>query len=480
MAFTVNFYSIAKRDNSTLVPTNPIETAQCVLKDGASLLDPVLLLEHSGEPYFSHFAMLGRYYKVTDIRSVRQNLWELAGTVDVLASWKSNILATSAFVAYDTTANTEITDRRLSTKTTTTRSVATSTDAYELLTHTASQFTVILNCVAEERSVTYATTVANAAGLLNDVATWTEDFFSDYIPITSWEELGDMCCAFFKNLIATPSAANCIKSAYLLPINYNLIPGTHGQTIYLGQFETGMQGTVLTTRSVHDGVGVRIPWQATDWRRNAPYHEIYLYIPFMGVISFPASALIGAEGLYVGMSVDLTNGETIYTVTSDSVGDHVIAQYNGNIAMNYAIGSSNITPMQTATAIVAGAVGTVATVATGGAAAAVAAGSATIAGELNAVMPMPSSIGSAGGGAILGLRGGAGDAFNLRCLTLFHDTNVAPDSVSAVIGTPTNAVKSLAGLTGYVETRNFSVSGAMTDRERADINRLMDGGVYIE
>jgi hypothetical protein len=65
-------------------------------------------------------------------------------------------------------------------------------------------------------------------------------------------------------------------------------------------------------------------------------------------------------------------------------------------------------------------------------------------------------------------------------MVVFHDTNVAPSSVSAVIGTPTNAVKSLTGLTGYVETRNFSVSGAMTDRERADINRLMDGGVYIE
>ena len=147
MAFTVNFYSIAKRDNSTLVPSNPIETAQCVLKDGASLLDPVLLLEHSGEPNFSHFAMLGRYYKVTDIRSVRQNLWELAGTVDVLASWKSNILATSAFVAYDTTANSEITDKRISTKTTASRQESVSTDAYEILTHSYSQMAAIINVV---------------------------------------------------------------------------------------------------------------------------------------------------------------------------------------------------------------------------------------------------------------------------------------------------------------------------------------------
>ena len=117
--------------------------------------------------------------------------------------------------------------------------------------------------------------------------------------------------------------------------------------------------------------------------------------------------------------------------------------------------------------------------ATGGAAA-LAIGAGAIAGEFNAMTPIPSSVGGTGGGAILGLRGGAGDGFALRCMTIFHDTNIAPDSVSAVIGTPANAVKSLSGLTGYVETRNFSVSGAMTDRERADINRLLDGGVYIE
>lgn len=483
MAFTVNFYSIAKRDNSTLVPSNPIETAQCVLKDGASLLDPVLLLEHSGAPYFSHFAFEGRYYKVTDIRSVRNNLWELAGTVDVLASWKSNIVATSAFVAYDTTANTEITDKRISTKTTTSRQESVSTDAYEILTHSYNQMAAIINVVGADACVTYATTLTNAKGLMDTVETWAYDLVDDAVKntphgLTDWIEV---LCTFFEKMMSSGSASDCIRSAYILPVKYSLISGTHtGEDgIMLGEFSTEKQGKEITQRWLHDGIGVTIPWQANDWRRNAPYHEIYLYIPFIGVMSYPPSAVMGATSFYVDFAIDITNGETIITVSLDSVGGQVIGQYNCNLAMEYAIGSSNVTPQQYLTNIGAGVGGAIAMMASGGAAA-LAIGSGAIAAEFNAMTPIPSSVGGTGGGAILGLRGGAGDGFALRCMTIFHDTNIAPSSVSAVIGTPTNAVKSLSGLTGYVETRNFSVSGAMTDRERADINRLMDGGVYIE
>ena len=65
-------------------------------------------------------------------------------------------------------------------------------------------------------------------------------------------------------------------------------------------------------------------------------------------------------------------------------------------------------------------------------------------------------------------------------MTVFHDTIVSPDSVSAVIGTPTMATKSLSALSGYVETRNASVAGGMTDTERKAINKYLDGGIYIE
>ena len=103
-------------------------------------------------------------------------------------------------------------------------------------------------------------------------------------------------------------------------------------------------------------------------------------------------------------------------------------------------------------------------------------GTGGIMGMLDHIRPLAQTIGTAGGSALLAL----GLPKPLTVIEVTHDTTVSPSSVSGIIGTPTNAVKSLSGLTGYVETRNASVSGAMTDRERIAINRYLDGGIYIE
>lgn len=443
------------------------------------MLTPILILEYSGIPNWSHFSMEGRYYKITDIRSIRQSIIEVSGTVDVLATWKANILATSAFVAYDTTANTEITDRRLSVKTTPTRS-ENAGNAWDYL---GKGLCVMINVVGEDRCATYALSLSAAVGLID--STRLQNYLDGILaevdpddPPADWlEKIADAITNGFRQFVSAPSAADCIKSAFILPIPYSDISGTP-ETIMLGQFNTGITGKLRTNRGIQDASYVAIPWQASDWRRNAPYHEIYLYIPFIGVVSYPASACIGASGFYVDAAFDETAGDAVFTVALDAISagsaQKVIGQYTTNIAANFAIGSSNITPRQLMTAIGSAAVAVGAAAISGGATMA-AAGTAGIMGEMNGVSPIPSSVGGAGGGAVLALFG-----YTPRCMTIFHDTTVSPDSVSAVIGTPTNQVKSLSGLTGYVETRNASVAGGMTDSERMSINKYLDGGIYIE
>lgn len=442
------------------------------------MLTPTLILEYSGIPNWSHFSMEGRYYKITDIRSIRQSIIEVSGDVDVLATWKSNIQAMTAFVAYDTTANTEITDKRLSTKTTAVQS-ENAGNAWDYL---GKGYCVMLNVVGETACATYALSLASAATLLSNMTTnWLDTLMPEVDPDdppADWlEKLTDSITNGFRQLISSGSAADCIKSAFILPIAYGDISGT-SEHVMLGQYDTGVTGKRRTSRGIQDASYVAIPWQANDWRRNAPYHSIYLYIPFIGVVSLPPSELIGVSGLYVDAAFDETAGDAVFTVAAGplSAGSatKVIGQYCTNIAANFAIGASNITPSQLVTSIAAAA-GVVAASAMTGGAAAVAVGTAGITGEFNAVQPIPSSVGGAGGGAVLALFG-----YAPRCMTIFHDTNVSPDSVSAVIGTPTMATKSLSALSGYVETRNASVAGGMTDTERKAINKYLDGGIYIE
>lgn len=478
---TAIFYNFSKRTNSTAVPSGGT-AVNVVLKDGCSLLDPVFLLELGDTPTWSYMEFEDRYYKIMDIVSVKQNLWQISASVDVLATWKQNILAASAFVAYDTTANTEITDRRLSTKTTTVRAENVG-NAGDML---GRGYCVAINTVGESGCATYIMNMEDAAGLLNTLEQTMKNLFPSSEdptppPLSTLEEImtsiSDAIAKGFRQIIGSANAADCIKSAFLIPIPASYISGDP-DTVKLGIYDTHKTGKKRTSRGIQTSMNVTIPWQATDWRRNAPYTEIYLYIPFIGVVSYPASALIGATMFNILVALDETAGDAIFTVSIDVASGgsatKVIGQYTANIAAPFPIGSSNITPAALGTSILAAAGVAAAAVATGGAAA-VAAGTAGIAGEINSATPIPSSIGSAGGGALLALWG-----YAPRCMVIFHDTNVTPDSVSAIIGTPANAVKSIAGLTGYVETRNFSVAGNMTDRERTEINRYMDGGVYIE
>ena len=91
MSINVTFSNGSKRDNSTkqLAMTT---THNCVFKNGCSMLAPTLLLEINSStfPDYTAFKIEDRYYKVTDIRSIRDNLFEVSGEVDVLATYKSN------------------------------------------------------------------------------------------------------------------------------------------------------------------------------------------------------------------------------------------------------------------------------------------------------------------------------------------------------------------------------------------------------
>lgn len=99
MSVTVSFTSSSKKINSTQQLVMPT-THECNFKNGCSMLTPTLLLELSTNtfPDYTHFKIGDRYYNVTDIRSVRNNLFEVSGRIDVLATYKTEIGASTQYV----------------------------------------------------------------------------------------------------------------------------------------------------------------------------------------------------------------------------------------------------------------------------------------------------------------------------------------------------------------------------------------------
>lgn len=483
---TITFYSTSKRHNSTLVPTAGSDYS-VELKGGSDLLDPVLLYHTASVPNASMFKFAGRYYFLTGIKSVRNDLWEISGHVDVLATYKSNIQAASPYVAYYTHNNTEISDKRLSTKTT--KSTQIQTGAFDVLGNgTGTNFAVALNVVGDDACVTYITDQTNARELLNNLDEWFDNtgaYTSDGSGILdssdpgfSWASVEDAIRSFFdetvyfwKQWFATGKAADNIRSAYILPLPVSAIGGYSDQ-IKLGKYDTHKNAIRISDRIFSDGATVSIPWQATDWRRNAPYHELYLYIPYIGLVTLSPSDLIGDSALNVSVSIDIPSGDAVFTVYTGT--NRFIGQYTTNMAAAFAIGTSNIPPASMVNSVVQSGVEVGAAVATGGASAVIGASAGGIANMGNILSGMPTAIGANMGGAVLGVTD------NIVCYSIFHDTTVSPGSVSAEKGTPYNGVLSLSGVSGYVQTIGASVAGSMTDTERQEINRLMDGGIFIE
>lgn len=82
---------------------NTVETVQGYLRQGTSIIDPVIMVEDTDfqnkNVNYAQIQVFGRYYYITNIASVYNNLWEIHCHVDVLMSFADGIKAQTAVVA---------------------------------------------------------------------------------------------------------------------------------------------------------------------------------------------------------------------------------------------------------------------------------------------------------------------------------------------------------------------------------------------
>ena len=70
------------------------------LRDECSVINPTILVEHSNLSNYNYVYIpeFNRYYFITEMTIVRNNLWRISLKVDVLESFKFNILNLSCIV----------------------------------------------------------------------------------------------------------------------------------------------------------------------------------------------------------------------------------------------------------------------------------------------------------------------------------------------------------------------------------------------
>ena len=204
--------------------------------------------------------------------------------------------------------------------------------------------------------------------------------------------------------------------------------------------------------------------------------EIQVFIPLIGTVSVPASAVKGQGSITIYCSLNIYSGLFSVKLVSGGV---VLGTFGADCRMPIMVGDSNVNVGAIVNSIAAGA----AAIATGGSSAVATAslvGSAVASG-FESLVPVNTTVGGIGGGA------GSSLGANIWCTTICHDTSQTPSTLLPVIGTPTHQLKTLSNISGYIQTSgaqlNMSaVTGEAnpTEGEITEVNKMLDSGIYYE
>lgn len=105
MSFDIVFSTNSSPSNKLEKDLTEILTASGVLRDGASILNPEILIETEitesmvAKINYAYIEEFSRYYYVTDIKTGINNLWIVSMHVDVLMTYRENVLEQNGIVA---------------------------------------------------------------------------------------------------------------------------------------------------------------------------------------------------------------------------------------------------------------------------------------------------------------------------------------------------------------------------------------------
>lgn len=451
----VIFYnSFKKRHNSTKRPdNNDSQIFDGALKARTDITNPTIQFQiyddsvGSDFPSFCYIPLFGRYYHVDKWRYV-QGLWECEMVCDVLASFKDEILNSSAFVLYSSSQyNSMLVDNRLSTGVQT-RINTTKVDLFGdgVLNHVGS-YCIAVASTDSTQGVAYYYVTANVIGQL--------------ISLLCTESATELIQQL-ENLFAGANF-NSIISCTWLPFNFSDNPVTD---IIIANYNTGLKGNSIPVSESYQAI-LPINWPYTDFRRAENFVKLVLTLPFVGTVTLPTSEFRESIQLEIRFQLDGKTGSGCYKINGNNGGQYYCSC---SVGATIPISGLNVDPVG-AIMTAGSAVGSFASLSIGSGI------SQTFDAIQQAFAPTTSITGSTKSNANAMLYALSQPKPELNIY--YTDWSDNPADVAGNIGRPLKAVTNLSSLSGYCQCANYSANCGL-ESETAEINRLMNGGVYIE
>lgn len=460
-------YTHNKRINSTKRPTGGTPLT-VYLKDRCGIINPQFTVSGNYVRNFNYAKWEDRYYWIDEITQENNSYWTISCSIDALATLKSAIQGTSAYVMYAASGfDLKILDPRQVPTVDITSQVTkaeiggfTSNGTYYLSTVGANQTS---NNFCNFYGMTGDSLSQVASVLTSDTAIMTE----------------------FKEYFA--SALECAVSCHWLPIS----TATSGTTVKLGNFDTGISAGMVTTNYYYTLVTLEPPWHG-NYLDSDTYTKLTLYLPFVGAVELGAGDFL-REPIIVHVCVDIKSGGISYAILRGG-STEIVATYSGNCMTKLPIS----TYKQDVGAVVNGALGVVQSIGSTGASLASLTSPQgilnlgdTIGGVVNGVMQGVSSAVNTGMAAMTRTPSMSGGMTGLSCIGFPFSTSVIlvtqqkgySDPITAkasVCGLPVMETRNLSGFSGFVQTAGASVSADMPRAVINAVNAALDGGIYIE
>lgn len=466
----VNLYSFSKRPNSTKQPPVSDPSMKVLsnvqLKEGTNFLNPVLifspnLLSGTFSPSAFNYASIPyweRYYYITDW-TWANGVWECSMRSDPLASFKSQIGNTSAYVLraandwngniidtfYPALANKQIT------------AIPLNSLFYGI---TLSQGSFVLGVIGNDPtyrigSVSYYILNNNQ---MNRFMTYilSNSLFNDMV-------ISEISSGLFETLF---NPLQYVVSCMWFPFDiYSNVTGT----IHLGYWDTEVSCKVLTTliHTTHTRSTLPSHPQISrgQYLKYAPYTRITMYLPPFGSIPVDPSFTNYGNLIYSKITTDLTTGQgnlRVALTDASSVEDTLYcAERDGQVGVNIELAqvASDYAGVINGAA---GAVGSAFTLNPSG----------IMSGVMNALeasMPKVTSTGSNSSFLVN----------NLDPKTIVEFT-LLPDEDKSEFGRPLYAVRQINSLSGYIKCGESDHAFSCTDSERAEINNNLSNGFFYE
>ena len=464
----VVFYNHAKRSNSTKLPTGGTEIA-CVLKDDCSVVSPVLELKTDGYPTYNYayISDFGRYYYVNDW-SYNRGVWSCTLSVDVLTSWRSNILGTTAFVEYSTSNySMDYTDTRIMSTQEKEISFSETPASLSPFSSTGCYILSVISTDANGYNGACAVYAMTQSQLAEFSATITADSFLDGI----WAGL--------KNSFNNPFEA--IVSCRWIPFSVDSLSGSN-KNIIITYADSGVQGKLLTSNFKSLGVSMNLPRLGTDasFLDISPFASATLYLPFIGTVPLDIDAYYKSSTFSINMHCDVVTGDIVYTVGSSF--SAFTSTYSGNCSTQIPLSNNapdSLGMIASSSGVIGGIVSAVSGIATKStkliAQGLGAAGIGTV-GSLKSAEVHTQTNGA------LSSRIGSKISLTIKIVVMRSKVleTVQGAGRIAAIGLPCYQTLKLSTLSGYCQCSGASVSAAATDTELETINELVNSGIYIE